>query len=76
MERKIVINKIKNRIRLSEKGTIFLILIPISFLGVLYTTFKKSESNIVIKLFLGVFLGVIVAFVMFYISTYIGMNSY
>jgi len=55
---------------------IFLILIPISFLGVFYITFKKSESNIVIKLFLGVVLGTIVAFLMFYISAYIGMNLY
>lgn len=55
---------------------IFLVLSPISFICILFITFKKIDSNIVSKVFLGVFLGAIVAFIMYYISAYIGMNYY
>ncbi len=55
---------------------VFLILSPVSFLCVLYVTFKKLEGNFIIKLLSGIFLGALVAFIMFYFSAFIGMNFY
>lgn len=53
---------------------VFLILSPVSFLSVVYITFKKLEGNIIIKLLSGIFLGALIGFIMFYISAFIGMN--
>lgn len=55
---------------------IFLILSPVSFIGVAYITFKKLEGNLIFKLLLSISLGVIVAFIMFCFSAFIGMNFY
>jgi hypothetical protein len=55
---------------------IFLILSPVSFVGILYIVLKKDKGNIMTKLFTGIALGASIAFVMWFMSAYIGMNFY
>jgi hypothetical protein len=52
----------------------FLILSPVSFVGILYIVFKKTKGNIMTKLVDGILLGASIAFVMWCISAHIGMN--
>jgi len=52
----------------------FLILTPVSFIGILFIVLKKDKGNIMTKLFTGISLGASIAFVMWCISAYIGMN--
>jgi len=55
-------------------SSIFLILSPVSFVGILYIVLKKDKGNIMTKLFTGISLGASIAFVMWFISATLGMN--
>jgi hypothetical protein len=57
-------------------SSIFMILSPVSFVVILYIVLKKTEGNIMTKLFTGIALGASIAFVMWFMSAYIGMNFY
>jgi hypothetical protein len=53
---------------------LFVILTPVSFVGILLIAFKKIEGNIIKKLFIGIVVGAIVAFLMWYIGMSIAVR--
>ncbi len=54
---------------------LFVILTPVSFVGILFIAFKKIKGNIMKKLFVGIFVGAIFAFVMWYIGISIAVRT-